>query len=340
MVQRIAVVILNWNGQSLLEKFLPSVIKHSTEAEVIVVDNGSTDDSVSFLTEKFPSVRIIELNKNYGFCSGYNLALQHIDSDYYVLLNSDVEVTENWLSAPIQMMDANEDIAVCQPKILSYNDKSSFEYAGAAGGYLDKYGFPFCKGRLFHELEKDTGQYTENTPIQWATGAALFIRSEIFHQLNGFDGNFFAHMEEIDLCWRVKNIGKEIWYSANSTVYHVGAATLDKSNPQKTYYNFRNGLALVFKNTPKKRLFQTMCVRLLLDGLAGFYFLCQGNPNHMFAVIRAHFSFYRKTSLWINARKATVRLNKKNNEIYDQSIVWQFFVRGKKTFKELPFYNS
>lgn len=337
MVQRIAVVILNWNGQSLLEKFLPSVIQHSTEADIIVVDNGSTDNSISFLIEQFPTVRVIELDQNYGFCSGYNLALQHIESDYYVLLNSDVEVTANWLTAPTQLMDANENIAVCQPKILSYNDKSSFEYAGAAGGYLDKYGFPFCKGRLFYELEKDVGQYAENAPIQWATGAALFIRSEIFHELKGFDSNFFAHMEEIDLCWRVKNIGKEIWYCADSTVYHIGAATLDKSNPQKTYYNFRNGLALVFKNTPKKRLFKTIFVRLILDGIAGVYFLFQGNPAHMYAVIRAHFSFYKKTEMWVNARKNTVRLNKVNNEIYNQSIVWQFFVLSKKTFKELNF---
>ena len=340
-MSKIAVVILNWNGKSLLEKFLPSVTAYSTETDIYVVDNGSTDDSISFVNSKYPEVKIISFENNYGFCLGYNKALKTIKADFYVLLNSDVEVTPNWLKAPLELLNTNNNIAACQPKIKAYNQKDSFEYAGAAGGYVDKYGFPFCSGRLFEALEKDTQQYEIAKPILWGSGAALFIRSTVFHELEGLDSSFFAHMEEIDLCWRINNLGKEIWYTPNSIVYHVGGATLQKSNPRKTYFNFRNGLALLYKNHPKKGLKRTIVIRLILDGLAGAYFLLQGNPNHTLAVLKAHFSFYTNFKHYRTSRKNTIRTGKQLKTIYNGSIVYDYFVKRINSFKELNFnYNS
>lgn len=333
----IAVVILNWNGEELLKKFLPSVISYSKEATVYVVDNGSSDNSRSFIETEYPTIKIISFESNHGFCLGYNKALDQIQSDYYILLNSDVEVTPDWLKAPIQLLESNNNIAACQPKIKSYNDKDSFEYAGAAGGYVDKYGFPFCRGRLFDVLEKDKQQYNEPTPILWASGAALFIRSEVYKELNGLDGTFFAHMEEIDLCWRINNLNKEIWYVPESEVFHVGGATLQKSNPRKTYFNFRNGLALLYKNHPKKGLFKTILIRLILDGIAGLYFTIQGNPSHTLAVLRAHFSFYKNFRHYRSSRASTKRTEKQLTTIYNSSIVMQHFAKNIQRFKDLDF---
>lgn len=333
----IAVVILNWNGKSLLEKFLPSVTAFSKEASVYIIDNGSTDDSISFVSKNYSEITIIQNKQNLGFCEGYNQGLESISADYYILLNSDIEVTPNWLKGPIELMEANEKIAACQPKIKAFNNKKEFEYAGAAGGYIDKYGFPFCKGRVFNALEEDNGQYNENAQILWASGAALFIRADIYKQLKGLDSSFFAHMEEIDLCWRINNIGKEVWYCASSEVFHVGGATLDKSNPKKTFYNFRNGLALLYKNHPKKGLIPTILIRLVLDGIAGLYFLLQGNPLHTIAVTKAHFSFYGKFNFYRKQRHNSLLPQSSLSIIYNKSIVKNHFIEGIKKFSELTF---
>lgn len=335
-MSEIAVVILNWNGHKLLDQFLPSVVAFSQEATVYMIDNGSTDDSVEFVQTNFPSIKIITLKENNGFCQGYNLGLEKVEADYYVLLNSDVEVTENWLQGPISLLKENSNIAACQPKIKSFANKKMFEYAGAGGGYLDHFGFPFCRGRLFDTLEEDKGQYNHNAPIHWASGASLFIKSSIFHELNGFDTSFFAHMEEIDLCWRINNIGKEIWYCSDSEIYHVGGGTLQASNPQKTYYNFRNGLALLYKNTPKGKLFKIIFTRLILDGVAGIYFLFQGNPRHTLAVFNAHIAFYSSISKWKKVRKQTVR-KRQPKIILQHSIVYDYFIKGLKTFDRITF---
>ena len=253
---KVAVVILNWNGKSFLEKFLPSVFAcNSSYAEIIVADNASTDDSVSFLKSKYPQIKIIQNSSNGGFAKGYNDALKLVEAEYYVLLNSDVEVTPNWIDSVIQLMDTDKSIAACQPKIRAFDDKKSFEYAGAGGGFIDKYGYPFCRGRILDTLEEDKGQYNDVREVFWATGACLFVRSECYHKVNGFDEDFFAHMEEIDLCWRLKNLGYKIMYSPNSTVFHVGGGTLNKTSPKKTYLNFRNNLILLCKNHPPKYFF-------------------------------------------------------------------------------------
>jgi GT2 family glycosyltransferase len=250
-----AVVILNWNGRNFLETFLPSVLEYSARcADVIVADNASTDDSVAFLQEHYPQIRIIEHPKNGGFSKGYNDALKQIDAEYYILLNSDVEVTPNWITPVIEMMDADPSIAACQPKLRSFEDRSQFEYAGAAGGFIDAYGYPFCRGRIFDVLEEDRGQYDDACEVFWATGACLFVRADLYHALGGLDEDFFAHMEEIDFCWRLKNNGHKVMYCPDSTVYHVGGGALPKSSPRKTYLNFRNNLALLVKNLPSKRL--------------------------------------------------------------------------------------
>ena len=333
MSKKIAVVILNWNGQSFLAKFLPSVIKYSDQAELIVADNASTDNSIPFLKENFPSVNVISLDQNYGFAGGYNQALKQVDTAYYVLLNSDVEVTENWLLPLLELLEKDPSIVACQPKIKDYNNKSSFEYAGAAGGFLDKYGYPFCQGRIFDSLENDTNQYNEVTEIFWASGAALFIRAKAYHQIGGLDEFYFAHMEEIDLCWRLKNQGHRIVYCPSSTVYHVGGGTLTKINPKKTFLNFRNSLLTLHKNLPKKNRSIKIFIRLCLDALASFKFLLDGKPNHSWAVIRSHFSFYQAIS------QNNMKRNKTNNPnltgLMEINIVKAYFLNKKKTFDRL-----
>ena len=289
-----AVVILNWNGKKMLERFLPSVTLHSTgDTEVIIADNGSTDDSLAFVREHYPQLRIIELDKNYGFAGGYNRALEQVEADYYVLLNDDVEVTPNWIEPVIAQMEQHPQTAICQPKLLMYDQRDTFEYAGGAGGFIDKYGYPFCRGRMFTTLEQDRGQYDDPCPIFWASGAAMFVRSSVWKELGGLDDDFFAHMEEIDFCWRAKNAGYEVEYCPHSVVYHVGGGTLPKSNPHKTYLNFRNNMALLYKNLPQSRLAWVMVSRVVLDYVAAFKFLMEHKPKEFSAVVQAHRAFYK-----------------------------------------------
>lgn len=327
----VAIVILNWNGKHFLQQFLPSVVKFSENAQIYVVDNHSTDDSVSFLKHNFPTITIVLNRSNLGFCGGYNAGLKHIKSDYYVLLNNDVEVTEGWL-LPIEEMEKNNKIGISQPKLLDYNSKNKFEYAGACGGFLDNMGYPYCRGRILEKVESDFGQYNTSLQITWATGACLFIRSELFWLLDGFDEDFFAHMEEIDLCWRAQHLGYEIWTFPKSTVYHVGGGTLHKSNPKKTYLNFKNGLFLLHKNLPQWYFPLIIFLRLCFDGLAGVNFLFKGQPKNFFAVIRAHFAYYASLSLLNVKRK---RNGKKISVLSKKSIVWQYFIRKKQEFSAL-----
>ena len=289
---KVAVVILNYNGKKFLQQFLPSVIRFSTESEIIVADNGSTDDSVEFLTQEYSSqVRIINIDKNRGYCGGYNYALKQVDADYYILLNSDVEVTENWISPIISLFESNPEIAAAQPKIKSFHEKNKFEYAGAGGGFVDTLGYPFCRGRIFNHLEEDHGQYNDTRQIFWATGACLFVRAAAFHEMGGLDEDFFAHMEEIDLCWRLNRAGYKIYYCGSSTVYHVGGGTLSKSNPRKTQLNFRNGLSLLMKHLPSYAIWWKLPFRLVLDWLAALLFLVRGAPADSLAVFKAHIDF-------------------------------------------------
>lgn len=289
---KIAIVILNWNGKSWLEKFLPNVIANSADSDIYVIDNASTDDSVSFLKQRFPSVKIIINEKNEGFAGGYNEGLKQIDCEIYCLLNSDVEVTENWLEPITTLFKADENIAAIQPKILDYNRRNYFEFAGAAGGLIDNLGFPYCRGRIFENIEEDLGQYNDEIEIFWASGCCLFIRSKDFWEQNGFDSRFFAHQEEIDLCWRLKNSGEKIYYTGKSTVYHVGGGTLKKENPRKTFLNIRNNLSMLLKNLPFPQLIWIIFLRFILDGFAGIYLGYKNGFSHFTAVIKAHFSFY------------------------------------------------
>ncbi|MFL9843387.1 glycosyltransferase family 2 protein [Flavobacterium rhizosphaerae] len=334
-MKKIAVVILNWNGIKLLEQFLPSVIQHSTEAAIYVADNASTDGSVDFLKNKYPQLTIIQNKSNFGYAKGYNEALKHVSEPLYVLLNSDVEVTENWLSPIISLFEQNSEVAIVQPKIKDYKNKAMFEYAGAAGGFIDKYGFAFCRGRIFETIEKDRGQYDEVTPIFWASGACLCIRKTIFWELGGFDEDFFAHQEEIDLCWRAFNNNYQAWYCPDSTIYHLGGATLNNTNPHKTFLNFRNSLWMMLKNLPPYKLFPVLFIRLSMDGLAGIRFLLQGKPAHLWAVLASHFYFYLKLFYFLNKRQS-----KQYQKYYKtRSIVYKYFVKNGKIF-DSQFNNS
>ena len=301
--KKIAVVILNWNGQKLLEQFLPSVILYSNEAVVYVADNASTDDSISFVKNKFPTVKIIENKDNYGYAKGYNEALKFVEEEIYALINSDIEVTENWLQPIIETFDNEVNTVIIQPKILDFKNKSYFEYAGAAGGFIDKYGYPFCRGRIFDTIEKDNGQYNDSCEIFWASGACFFIRKDIFNTLNGFDDHFFAHQEEIDLCWRAFNKNYIVKYNSKSVVYHVGGATLTLGNPKKTFLNFRNSLLMLVKNLPKNKILTVLLVRMLLDGLAGIQFITKGKFAHFLVILKAHYSFY---GLFLNQKLSVI----------------------------------
>lgn len=335
---KVAVVILNWNGKSFLEKFLPIVLKFSPNAQIIVADNQSSDDSVAFLKKEFPQVSIILNPSNDGFAKGYNIALKQVQAQYYVLLNSDVEVTDNWINPIIELMDSNPKIAACQPKILDYTHKTKFEYAGAAGGYIDKYGYPFCRGRLFNVLEEDKGQYNSTKEVFWATGACMFVRAEAFWKVGGFDDDYFAHMEEIDVCWRMKNIGYQIYVEPQSTIYHVGGGTLNKLSPRKTFLNFRNNLMTLTKNASPRFLFFKIIYRMILDGVAAFKFLVEGNGSHFFAVIKAHFSFYKHLPSTLKKRDE-MRLRddfiETTSGVYEKNIVYAHFVKGVKNYSEL-----
>jgi len=328
-----AIVILNWNGKQLLEKFLPSILKYSNlpTTEIVVADNASTDNSISFLQENYPQIKIIKNKQNGGFAKGYNDALKNIDSDVFCLLNSDVEVTENWLKPVISVFENEPETAIIQPKILDYKNKLKFEYAGAAGGFIDKYGYPFCRGRIFNDIENDHSQFNDIKEIFWASGACFFIRSKVFFELNGFDEDYFAHQEEIDLCWRSKNLHKTIKLVGNSTVYHVGGATLSETNPKKTFLNFRNSLFSLVKNLPKKSLFPIIFTRLVLDGIAGIKFMLELKPKHTFAILKAHFSFYKNLSKMIKKR---TKVSKNRNYYFVKSAVWNYYVLNKKKFND------
>ncbi|WOC39993.1 glycosyltransferase family 2 protein [Polaribacter sp. HL-MS24] len=328
-----AIVILNWNGEKLLEHFLPGIVNFSAqEAEIYVADNASTDASIQYVQRYFPSVKIVENTINGGYAKGYNDALQSISADIYCLINSDVEVTQNWITPILEVFKKEENTAIIQPKILDFKDKTKFEYAGAGGGFLDLYGYPYCRGRVFNEIELDTHQFNDVSEIFWASGACFFIRSKVYHQLGGFDEDYFAHQEEIDLCWRSQNSGYDVKYVGLSTVYHVGGATLQETNPHKTYLNFRNSLLNVVKNVPKKWFLFVVISRLILDGIAGVKFLFEFRPIHTFAILKAHISFYKNFIKFLGKRR---KLQKKSNYNLHTSVVWQYFVMGRKKYHDL-----
>ncbi len=328
---KIAVVILNWNAEELLEKFLPSVIAHSTDANIYVADNASTDNSLKLIHSKFPKVKTILNSENGGYAKGYNDALKNLDEPILCLLNNDIEVSPNWLAPIIEEFENNKTTTIIQPKILDYNQKNRFEYAGAAGGFIDKFGYPYCRGRIFNTIELDENQYDDNAEVFWASGACLFIRNSVFRKLQGFDESFFAHMEEIDLCWRAYNLNYSSKFVADSVVYHVGGATLNNSNPKKTYLNFRNSLYTITKNADNP-LFFLIIMRLLLDGIAGFKFLIEFKVQHTVAIIKAHFSYYRNFSRLLKQRR---NLPQRSNYAHKTSIIWAYFIAQKAHFNRL-----
>ncbi len=336
---KIAIVILNWNGEKFLKKFLPSVVKYSEgeNNEIIVADNGSTDNSVSFLKGNYPNVRLILFNKNYGFTGGYNKALEQIDAKYFVLLNSDVEVTENWIEPIVSMMDKDTTIAAAMPKIISYEKQCSFEYAGASGGFIDKYGYPFCRGRIIDTTEEDVGQYDSIEDVFWASGAAMFVRANLYKKVGGLDNDFFAHMEEIDLCWRLKNMGHRVVVNPKSVVYHVGGGTLPNNSPRKIYFNYRNNLFLLLKNLPSNKIIPIIFSRLVLDGLSGFVYLASFKFNFFFAVLKAHFSFYTNIVKTLKKRDKQIVKDQNHKEVYNKSIVFSYFIKKKNAFIKLKF---
>ena len=331
----LAIIILNYNGQSFLSQFLPSVLKNAGGATVWVADNGSTDGSVAMLRGEFPSVWILELPTNEGYAGGYNAALEQIDAEYYCLLNSDVAVTPGWIQPVMDVFDRHPNAVACQPKILAYNQPTQFEYAGAAGGYLDWLGFAFCRGRLFDTIETDNGQYDDDRRVFWATGACLFVRARAFHETGGFDADFFAHMEEIDWCWRVQRLGHEIWTCGQSTVHHVGGGTLAKTNSHKTYLNYRNSLLMLYKNLPSASPWPLLILRLIIDGLSAAPLLLRGEWASIWAILRAHFAFYGLIRQFSPKRDALRATETTPVSRYPKSIVWAYFAERKRTFSEL-----
>ena len=339
-MEKVAIVILNWNGQAMMERYLPSVLNYSRdEAAVYVADNASTDQSMEMLRRQFPEVKLIQLEKNWGFAEGYNKALRQIDAEYYLLLNSDIKVTHHWLTPMVEYMDNHQDVAACQPKLLSIFDEDRFEYAGASGGYLDRLGYPFCRGRIFETVEADNGQYDYATDILWATGAALMIRAKDYWEAGGLDGRFFAHNEEIDLCWRLRIRGRRIVCLPESYVYHVGGGTLPKGNPMKTFLNFRNNLTMLYKCLPDEELKPVMRWRWWLDYLAAWeMLLLKRNVGDFKAIYRARRAFKRWRKDFEADRQAiqTSRVDKKIPEQIRFSLLWQYYVKGRKTFAQLP----
>lgn len=341
---KVAIVILNWNGVGMLERFMPSVVKYSHglrfsvldnefTTEVVVADNGSTDASVSFLKENYPDVPLLRFDSNYGFAEGYNKALAQLEADYYVLLNSDVECTPRWIEPVIRIMDSNPRIAVMQPKLMMYDRKDTFEYAGGAGGFIDSYGYPFCRGRLFSTLEKDHGQYDDDSDIFWATGAAMFVRADVWRELGGLDTDFFAHMEEIDFCWRVHNAGYRVAYCPQSTLYHVGGGTLPKSNPFKTQLNFRNNLSMLYKNLPDGRRDKVLRMRMLLDRVAAVKFLLEGHLGEYRAVRKAHREF-RAWRADLDTKRAAIKPHEVA-QVYQGALLIEYYLLRRHTFTEL-----
>lgn len=339
-LSKVAVVILNYNTRDLLARFLPTLINFSGEAKIVVADNASTDDSVAYVKKHHPTVTCIELQENYGFCKGYNEAFKQIDTEYSILLNSDVEVTENWLDPLVALLETDTSIAACQPKINAYHLPTDFEHAGAAGGFIDFLGYPFCRGRIFDTVEKDNGQYNDERQVFWASGACMCVRTHLFKQFGGFDEDFFAHMEEIDLCWRWQSAGFKIFYTPKSKVFHIGGGTLSYNNPRKVYFNFRNGLFLLFKNLPASKLIYIIWLRMLLDGLAGLKFFSSGSLSNFLSVLKAHIHFYMAIPSLIKKRnKSDVTIAgatiDKQELIYLKSIVLSYFLKKKKKFSEL-----
>ncbi len=329
----VAVVILNWNGRKLLAQFLPSVIAHSSnEATIYLADNASTDDSVSFVKKTFPNIKIIQNESNGGYAKGFNEALRTLQEDIFVLLNNDVEVSPNWLSTIILAFNNDQNLMAAQPKILDYKNRSNFEYAGAAGGFIDKLGYPYCRGRVFNTIEKDSGQYDDVTNIFWASGACFFVKNKAFWNVGGFDEDLFTHQEEIDLCWRLQKDGGIIKYFGKASVYHLGAATLAVENTNKTFYNFRNTLLVLLKNVKDPQIWLIIFIRLILDGIAGILFLFQGKWKHIIAIIKAHFSFYYLIPIYLKKRNKQATVIK-----YYQinSVVWKYFIEKKRIFKNL-----
>ncbi|GAB4128195.1 MAG: glycosyltransferase family 2 protein [Raineya sp.] len=329
---RVALVILNFNGIKWLEQFLPSVVAYSPEAHIVVADNGSTDSSLDFLSKQYPQIQIIAFAENLGFCKGYNKALEQLEAEYFLLLNSDVEVSPNWLAKILDFMDKNPDIAVCQPKIKNYYQKTHFEYAGAAGGMLDKWGFAFCRGRIFDSIEQDTGQYEQITTVFWASGACMCVRARIWKELGGFDEYFFAHFEEIDFCWRVQNTGGKVYYFPESEVFHVGGGTLNATNPKKTFLNYRNNLITLYKNLPSKGKFALLFFRLVLDGVSALRFLKKGQFRHIWAIVEAHFAFYGYV---LKNKSPQKQISNQQAILFPKAVVWQYFVKKKREFRDL-----
>ncbi len=338
-MSKVAVVILNWNGKKYLQQFLPSVVQYSENesVDVFVADNGSTDDSILFVEKEYKQIKIITLDKNYGFAEGYNRALNQIDAEYFVLLNSDVEVTENWIFPIINLMEKDKTVAAAMPKMKSFAQREYFEYAGAGGGFIDKFGYPFCRGRILNVIEKDNGQYNDNREIFWATGACMFVRADLYKQFGGLDDYFFAHMEEIDLCWRMKNAGFKIMYVAEVEVFHVGGGTLPNNNPKKIYLNYRNNLFLLYKNLPENKILSSLIFRMILDGFSALVYLLSFRFSFFKAVIQAHFAFYQKLPDYRKQRKQFKQLivKEKHGEMLQKSIVFSFFIFKKKSFNLL-----
>jgi len=334
-----AIVILNWNGEKYLQQFLPILIENTAipDVEIIVADNASTDSSLAILKNEFPTIRTIALDENYGFAGGYNKALEQVDTDYYVLLNSDVEVTQGWLQPLVVYLNDHEEVAACQPKIRAYNQRTHFEHAGAAGGFIDRFGFPFCRGRVIGFAEEDKGQYDSIIDIFWATGACLMVRSKIYWKVGGLDDDFFAHMEEIDLCWRFKSRGYRVVCVPESTVYHIGGGTLDMENPHKTYLNFRNNLLLLYKNLPTKLLKKTMFWRFLFDYAAAFQLFATGKPANAKSIFKARKDFKRMQPDFEEKRKENIlySTNDSQSDILQKSIVFGYYLKGKKTYNSL-----
>ena len=329
---KVAVVILNWNGKNLLQKYLPEVVCNSKEANIYVVDNASTDESIQYVKHQFPKVKLIQLDNNYGYAGGYNRAIQKIDSPIQILMNSDVRPAKNWLQPIINTFDNNAEVAALQPKILSDENESCFEYAGACGGYIDQLGYPFCRGRIFDHIEKDEGQYDDETQIFWATGACLAVRKELFNKAGGFDELYFTHQEEIDLCWRINNFGYKIMVNPSSKVYHLGGGTLNEQHPKKTFYNFRNSLFNLLKNAPDEKYKKLIFKRMLLDAVALFYFIFIFKWNHTFMILKAHKDYYKYKKDMQKKRNSS---NQIDDYFYCKNLVYKFFFNKKKKFSDI-----
>lgn len=333
----VTIVILNLNGRHFLEKFLPVLLRYSARCEIVIADNNSSDDSITFVRRKFPKIRLIAFDKNYGFCGGYNRAIDQINTELCILLNSDIEVTDNWLTPIIHLFEYDSQIAAIQPKLLDYKYRNKFEYAGGAGGFIDKFGYPFCRGRIFDTIETDTGQYNDTCEIFWASGACLAIRTELFRSYGGFDEDFFAHMEEIDLCWRMKSDGYKVYYCAESVVYHVGGGTLNYSNPRKTYLNFRNSIIVLVKNLPINNLIYKLPFRWLVDYMAILKFILSGSFKDGLMILKAHLYIWINLPKSLKKRRSLQKMNENRTGIYPKFLLFRYHIARVRKFSDLKF---